>query len=91
MSEPDVVALLDFYLKHYSRGQFAEVKNCVLSRARDEIVALRTTVERQKFVLSKGHAETRAAALEEAARVCEEPYTTGSTAAAAIRRLKEKL
>jgi hypothetical protein len=57
-------------------------------------------VERQKFVLSKGHAETRAEALEEAARMCDTHLIDGSenviwsascrACAAAIRALKDK-
>lgn len=54
--------------------QVAEVGRLLdqLHEARDEIVALRETVERQRLVLSKGHAETRDAALEEAAQFIEE-------------------
>jgi hypothetical protein len=65
----------------------------MVQRARDEIVALRDTVERQKLVLSKGHAETRAAALEEAARACEGSGAIVAEArlcATAIRLLKDK-
>lgn len=46
----------------------------MVQRARDEIVALRETIERQKLVLSKGHAQTRDDALEEAARLHENIY-----------------
>ena len=71
-----------------------------LERIRDEIVALRETVERQRLVLSKGHAEVRDEALEEAAHECDEEakgsggevaFRDGcETCAAAIRALKER-
>lgn len=63
----DVVAELDRWLE----GGPGLLSPWTVKRARDEIVALRETVERQRLVLSKGHAETRAAALEEAARICD--------------------
>lgn len=72
----------------------------MVQRARDEIVALRETIERQKLVLSKGHAQTRDDALEEAVQACTDqtsddpPPGTYNDAcedcAAAIRALKDK-
>lgn len=72
----------------------------VLQHAIDKIVGLQATVERQRLVLSKGHAQTRDEALEEAAHECDEEakgsggevaFRDGcETCAAAIRLLKEK-
>jgi hypothetical protein len=88
----DIVAELDRWLAHSGAKRWDAEERMVL-RARDEIVALRDAVERQKFVLSKGHAEIRAAALEEAARACEGSGAIVAEArlcAVAIRLLKDK-
>jgi hypothetical protein len=68
----DIVAELDHWLPDAERSsQYRGVAQMV-RRARDEIVALRDVVERQRFVLSQGHAEVRAEALEEAAEYVED-------------------
>lgn len=95
----DVVAELDRWLRVYNFAGLIDV--AVIQRARDEIVALRETIERQKLVLSKGHAQTRDEALDEAVQACTDqtsddpPPGTYNDAcedcAAAIRALKEKL
>lgn len=100
MSEPDVVAELAWWMRLMAEDPDDRTSpitaHDMLKRGHDEIVALREMVERQRLVLSKGHAEVRSEALEEAARLCEGGYTTGSTAstlkaiAAAIRALKEQ-
>lgn len=99
---PDIVTELDRYLVRDETVGFTEM----VQRARDEIVALRgyrDECERQfqEQVAATGRLFdrlwlARAEALEEAARVCEGGYTTGSTAstlkavAKAIRALKEE-
>lgn len=96
---PDIVTALDRWLGVYHLAGLIDV--AVIQRARAEIVALQTRLLEQNAIsvtLENAHAVTRIArddALEEAARLCEGGYTTGSTAstlkalAAAIRALKD--
>ncbi|HEY2533940.1 MAG TPA: hypothetical protein VGJ20_39470 [Xanthobacteraceae bacterium] len=95
----DIVAELDRYVAELDRYL---ADDAVVRRARDEIVTLRERLREQNAISvtrENAHAATRIAraeALEEAARVCEQPYTTGSTGstlkaiAKAIRALKDK-
>lgn len=99
----DVVAELDRWLAVWGShfGGTLSVDMEVVQRARNEIVALRAQLGAVRGIagnerrLSEAIAQqARTEALEEAARVCEGGYTTGSTAstlkaiAAAIRALK---
>lgn len=90
-----MVTELDGYLVRDETVGFTEM----VQRARDEIVALRTQCalhDDLEFVSKNELTQARNEALEEAARVCEGGYTTGSTAstlkaiAATIRALKRK-
>lgn len=88
MNDPDVVKELDHWIEETLVG---EVFRALLHRARDEIVRLRA---HYPVVANHYIEQARIEALEEAAQVCEGPYTTGSTGgtlkaiADAIRALK---
>lgn len=88
----DVVAELDAELALIEELPYRVPIHLLAKRARHEIVALRATKVLPGW--TDALRQTRDEALEEAARVCEGGYTTGSThstlkaIAAAIRALK---
>lgn len=96
----DVVAELNAELALIEPLPYRVPIHHLARRARDEIVELRKALQAEMMGRpDKWHAfiaEARAEALEEAARVCEGGYTTGSTrstlkaVAVAIRKLKEE-
>lgn len=93
----NVVAELDAILEEDGEYAYSGPVG-ILKRARDEIVMLQATVERQRLVLSKGHAEVRALALEEAIKAIDNiswdwpsPWIDDAeTFKVAIRALKRK-
>lgn len=103
MSEPDLVAILDRWIAEcIEMSGPAKVLAWHAKCARDEIVALRKDRQDRDNEIVAGLVKemvisvARDQALEEAARVCELPYATGSTGstlaaiAAVIRALKGK-
>lgn len=96
----DILAELDAELALIEQLPYRVPIHLLAKRARDEIVGLRASLERHdRLVINAVVVATpsiRDEALEEAARVCEGGYTTGSmrstlkAIAAAIRALKEK-
>ena len=96
----NVVAELERWLELWDIGYYAVTPSLetipLVKRARDEIVALRSSLEHNASVLTRAVVEAtpviRAEALEEAAQVCISlvgQFPQCGVAASAIRALKE--